>query len=55
MKIKLPKTAKEIRPLIIWAMYEIDEYKDFIKLCEKQIKLIQKKRKIKKLNKSNGK
>jgi len=55
MKIKLPKTAKEIRPLIIWAMYEIDEYREFISNCENQIKLIQKKRKIKKLNKSNGK
>ena len=37
-KIKSPKTAKELRALIIWAMNEIDEYQDFIKLCEKKIK-----------------
>ena len=36
-KIEIPKTAKEIRVLIIWAMSEIDQYRDFIKLCEKQI------------------
>ena len=37
-EIKIPTTAKEIRTLIILAMKEIDEWKDFIKLCEKQIK-----------------
>ena len=40
MTKKIPKTAKEIRHLIVWAMSEIDKYKDFIKLCEEQIKKI---------------
>ena len=32
-------TSKQIRQLIIRAMNEIDEWKDFIKLCEKRLKL----------------
>ena len=31
-------TSKELRALIIWAKREIDEYEDFIKICEKKIK-----------------
>ncbi len=46
-KIKIPKTAKELRNLIIWAKSEIDEYQDFIKLCEKQIKLLRENKKNK--------
>jgi len=38
MKLPPHKTSKEIRTLIIWAMSEINKYKDFIKVCEKQIK-----------------
>lgn len=41
-KIKMPQTSAEIRKLIIWAKREIDEYEDFIKLCEKQIKKLRK-------------
>lgn len=39
MKIKY-LTTKDLRTFIIWAMHEIDEYKDFIELCEKRIKLL---------------
>ena len=39
-KDEMSKTSKEIRALIIWAKSEIDEYKEFIKLCEKKIKEI---------------
>ena len=39
------KTTKDLRHLIIWAKSEIDEYKDFIKLCEKKIKELKKKKK----------
>jgi len=34
-KLKMPKTSKELQSLIIWAKSEIDEYKKFIKICEK--------------------
>ena len=37
-------TSKDMRTLIIWAMHEIDEYKDFIKLCEKKIKSLREER-----------
>ena len=38
-KNELPKskTSAELRRLIIWAKYEIDQFEDFIKLCEKRI------------------
>lgn len=43
MKLKLPKTSKEIRRLIIWAKTEVDKYEDFIKLAEKEIKKLRNK------------
>lgn len=33
-----PTTSREIRRLIIWAKREIDEYEEFISICENQIK-----------------
>jgi len=37
-KLKILTTSKDIRKLIIWAMKEIDQYQDFIKICEGEIK-----------------
>ena len=34
------KTKKDLNKLILWAKSEIEEWKDFIKQCEKRIKLI---------------
>ncbi len=31
------ETSKELRQRIIWAKKEIDEYKDFIKICLNKI------------------
>lgn len=38
------KTSKELRELIISAKYEINEYEEFIKDCEKQLEKNYKKR-----------
>jgi len=46
--IKIPITSKEIRKLIIWAKYEIDEYEEFIKLCENKIKKLRELKKYEK-------
>ena len=37
-EINTNPTSKELRQSIIRAKYEIDEWSDFIKMCEKKLK-----------------